>query len=54
MAPFVPDNTELEAFARYMGMKGLDADLFYETYYNLDADEYEEELLEEEELVSID
>lgn len=44
MAPFVPDNTELEAFARYMGLTGLDADLFYETYYNLDCEEIEEEV----------
>lgn len=47
MAPFVPDNTELEAFARYMGIKGLDADLFYEVYYNLDSEELEEETDEE-------
>ena len=28
-------------FAEYMGMKGIDSDLFYESYYQLDNEEYE-------------
>tara|TARA_Y100001973_G_scaffold96729_1_gene151824 strand:+ start:852 stop:992 length:141 start_codon:yes stop_codon:yes gene_type:complete len=29
------------AFARHLGLDGVDEDLFYESYYNLDNDEYE-------------
>ena len=28
-------------FAEYMGMSGIDGDLFYESYYQLDNEEYE-------------
>jgi len=28
-------------FAEYLGLSGTDADLFYESYYNLDNQEYE-------------
>ena len=28
-------------FAEYIGMKGIDSDLFYESYYQLDNEEYE-------------
>ena len=28
-------------FAEYLGLSGTDADLFYESYYNLDNEEYE-------------
>ena len=28
-------------FAEYMGMRGIDTDLFYESYYQLDNEEYE-------------
>lgn len=30
---------DLEKFAEYMGLDGADADLFYESYYQLDADD---------------
>ena len=36
--------TDLEDFASYMGLTGVDSDMFYETYYNLNVDdEYDEE-----------
>lgn len=28
-------------FAEYLGLSGVDADLFYESYYDLDNGEYE-------------
>ena len=31
-----------------MGLKGVDSDLFYEAYYELDSDELEIELAEEQ------
>ena len=39
-----PDHSELESFAKFIGLTGSDYDLFYETYYNLDNDAFEEEL----------
>ena len=35
------DNDELLAFAGYLGLKGEDQDLFYESYYGLDNEQYE-------------
>lgn len=35
-------------FAQYMGLTGVDSDLFYEAYYELNSDELELELAEEE------
>lgn len=32
-------NDDLEKFAEYMGLDGADADLFYESYYNLDSED---------------
>ena len=40
-------NTELEDFANHLGLHGSDADLFYESYYDLDNKEYEQEHAEE-------
>ena len=35
---------DLEDFARdYLGLTGVDADMYYESYYNLDNNGYEEE-----------
>ena len=34
-------NTDLETFSKYLGLTGLDVDLFYETYYQLDSDSLE-------------
>ena len=36
-----PDNDDLLKFAEYLGLKGIDADVFYESYYDLDNDEIE-------------
>jgi len=36
------DNDDLETFARHLGFNGIDTDLFYETYYLMDSDEYDE------------
>ena len=36
-------------FAQYMGLKGVDSDLFFEAYYELDSDSLELELAEETE-----
>jgi hypothetical protein len=32
---------DITQFAEYMGLKGIDTDLFYESYYQLDNEEYE-------------
>ena len=41
------NNDDIIAFAESLGLNGVDADLFYETYYNLDNREldyyYEED-----------
>ena len=49
LSPDVFPVTDLEDFASYLGLDGMDADIFYESYYNLniddewDDDEYREE-----------
>ena len=37
------DNDDLLDFAGYLGLKGQDQDLFYESYYGIEFDYYEEE-----------
>ena len=32
---------DLEKFAEYLGLTGIDSDLFYESYYGIDNEEYE-------------
>lgn len=39
-----PDHSELESFAKFIGLTGSDYDLFYETYYSLENEDFEEEL----------
>ena len=41
-------NEDLESFAEYIGLTGVDADMFYEVYYDIDPDiwEYENEMAE--------
>ena len=41
-------NEDLESFAEYIGLTGVDADMFYEVYYEIDPDiwEYENEMTE--------
>ncbi len=45
------DNAVLD-FAEYLGLDGVDADLFYESYYDLNSDEYDYENLIEEHYAS--
>tara|TARA_R110002012_G_C11404224_1_gene586183 strand:- start:27 stop:161 length:135 start_codon:yes stop_codon:yes gene_type:complete len=34
-------DSDLEYFAEYLGLKGIDTDLFYESYYELDLEQVE-------------
>ena len=34
-------NEDVIAFAEHLGFSGVDSDLFYESYYQLDNEEYE-------------
>ena len=34
-------NDDVIEFANYLGLDGVDADLFYEQYYDLDNEEYD-------------
>ena len=34
-------NEDVLSFAEHLGFKGVDSDLFYESYYQLDNEEYE-------------
>ncbi len=45
------DNAVLD-FAEHLGLDGIDADLFYESYYGLNGDEYDYEHLIEEQYES--
>ena len=38
------NNKDLERFAEALGLHGQDADLFYESYYNLDSRDVEMDL----------
>jgi len=40
-------NEDIEEFSKYLGLTGSDADLFYESYYNLTEDEDEDLMWEE-------
>ena len=37
------NNDDLIEFAEYLGLTGIDADVFYEAYYDLDNRELEQE-----------
>ena len=39
---------DLESFAKFIGLVGEDYDLFYETYYSIENESYEEELTQVE------
>jgi len=43
----VPDNDDLDEFAKYLGFEGSDVDAFYEAYYGL-IDEYYDDIEAEE------
>ena len=37
-------NEDLDDFAsEFLGLKGTDSDLFYESYYNINSDEWDED-----------
>lgn len=42
MFHYVPCNQDLEDFAKWNGFEGSDADLFYETYYGVESDYYDD------------
>jgi len=45
------NNSDLEEFSSYLGFEGIDADVFYESYYNLVEDQEEiEDLVWSEDL----
>ena len=45
----IPSVSDMENFAtEYLGLEGSDFDMYYESYYNLDSDSYEEELSKDE------
>lgn len=45
----IPSVLDMEDFATdYLGLQGTDVDLFYESYYNVDNDGYEEEVRKDE------
>ena len=46
MTQSLADNRDLEAFSEHMGLTGIDADLFYEIYYDI---VWEEETRDNEE-----
>ena len=39
--PNVFQNSDLEEFASHLGLDGSDADLFYESYYNLNIEDWD-------------
>ena len=39
MTNFDLSNSDLEKFSEYLGFKGIDADVFYETYYQINTDD---------------
>ena len=41
------ENDDVLEFAEYLGLKGVDADMYYESYYNIEYD-YDTELAMEE------
>ena len=45
----IPSVEDMEDFAKeYLGLQGTDVDLYYESYYNLDSEEYEEQRRKDE------
>jgi len=42
------EHDDVLSFANYLGLEGTDADLFYESYYNLDSDSFEYEMIVDE------
>ena len=36
-----PSMSDFDSFAEYLGLNGVDADMFYEAYYDINPEEYE-------------
>ena len=47
MTNFELSNSDLEKYSEYLGFKGIDTDVFYEMYYRIESEEYDE-LIEEQ------
>ncbi len=45
-----PSMSDFDSFAEYLGLDGVDADMFYEAYYDISPEEYEFFIEEEAEL----
>ena len=43
MADIILSNSDFESFSEYLGLSGIDADMFYEAYYLDGCNEYEYE-----------
>ena len=43
-------NEDVLDFAKHLGLEGIDGDLFYESYYQLNSDEYEYDYVETNEV----
>ena len=46
MTDFELSNSDLEKYSEFLGFKGIDTDVFYEMYYQIESEEFEE-LIEE-------
>lgn len=51
MCEFALSNEDLEIFSEYLGLSGIDADLFYETYYLKDTEEAQKIMEDEFQMV---
>ena len=36
------NNSDLEKFAEYLGLEGIDSDVFYESYYAMGTEDYDD------------
>ena len=43
---YATTTSDIEDFAAYMGLNGIDSDMFYEQYYHLNVDDEDEEYME--------
>ena len=43
--------SDVEDFASHFGLTGIDADMFYESYYNLNPEDWDEDEYRENEII---